>query len=65
MITKKTTMTTTTTSKNCSLRYEWLNWSEDKKSDRLFMLCPQCKSYGSHIGESKPKAPRARVGRHS
>lgn len=37
--------------KKCPLRNDWKNWSEDKRKDRLFMICPSCKKYGSHVGE--------------
>jgi hypothetical protein len=33
----------------CPLRDDYKGWSEEKKSDRLFMSCPGCGSYGSHV----------------
>lgn len=37
------------TPQNCPLQNDWKNWSEDKKRDRLFMICPACKVSGSHV----------------
>lgn len=39
------------TRKTCPLRDEWLSWSQSKREDRIFMICPVCKTYGCHIGE--------------
>lgn len=33
----------------CPLKNDWLAWSTDKRSDRLFMICPACKVRGSHV----------------
>jgi len=37
--------------KKCPLKDDWKNWGKEKQSDRLFMICPNCKKYGSHVGE--------------
>jgi hypothetical protein len=39
--------------KKCVLRDEWRNWDAEKRSDRLFMICPACGKSGSHVGEKK------------
>jgi hypothetical protein len=34
---------------DCPNKDDYKGWSEEKKSDRLFMSCPGCGSYGSHV----------------
>lgn len=36
----------------CELRDDWRSWSQAKREDGLFMSCPRCGVYGSHIGEA-------------
>ena len=38
-----------TPKKPCPLRNEWKQWSESKKENGLFMICPACGCYGSHV----------------
>lgn len=33
----------------CPLRNDWKKWSEEKKHDRLFMICPHCGIMGYHV----------------
>lgn len=37
------------TPKNCPLQNEWKDWSKEKRSDRIFMICPACGISGSHV----------------
>lgn len=37
--------------KRCPLREDWRTWGADKRSDRLFMSCPGCGVYGSHVAD--------------
>lgn len=39
--------------KKCPLKDEWRAWPADKRQDRLFMNCPACGAYGSHVQEVK------------
>jgi hypothetical protein len=33
----------------CPLKNDWKEWSIAKRGDRLFMSCPGCGKYGSHV----------------
>lgn len=35
----------------CPLEDDWRKWDEAKRADRLFMSCPACGKYGSHVGQ--------------
>ena len=35
--------------KKCPLANDYKEWSKEKCEDRLFMVCPHCKRYGSHV----------------
>ena len=35
--------------KDCRLKDDWRNWSEEKCMDRLFMVCPACGKRGCHV----------------
>jgi hypothetical protein len=37
------------TPRRCPLRNDWKAWDRAKRADRLFMVCPACKVYGSHV----------------
>ena len=51
-------MTTT----DCRLSQDWLAWSPEKQADRLFMICPACGQYGSHVGQpSRSRGKRQMV----
>ena len=39
------------TTAKCPLSRDWLAWSPEKQADRLFMICPACGQYGSHVGQ--------------
>ena len=38
--------------KRCILADEWTTWNADKRTDRLFMVCPACGKSGSHITDA-------------
>ncbi len=37
----------------CPLADDWRGWSSVKCGERMFMSCPSCKVYGSHVGMTR------------